>query len=107
MVLVDTSIIIDFLNRNRYKEVISTLLSTKEFATTEIIIMEVLQGVKEDKTYDKIKIFLESLPLVGMKYEDYIEAANIYRTCRRKGKKIPGTFLTFLLVPFFISGIDR
>lgn len=85
MVLVDTSIIIDFLNRNRYKGVISTLLSTKEFGTTEIIIMEVLQGVKEDKTYDKIKTFLESLPLVEMKYEDYIEAANIYRTCRRKG----------------------
>lgn len=85
MVLVDTSIIIDFLNRNKYKEVISTLLSTRGFAVTEIIIMEVLQGVKEDKTYDKIKTFLESLPLVEMKYEDYIEAANIYRTCRRNG----------------------
>ncbi len=38
MVLVDTSIIIDYLNRNVYKESIKTLLYNKEFSTTEIII---------------------------------------------------------------------
>ncbi|MCK4760725.1 MAG: PIN domain nuclease [Candidatus Aminicenantes bacterium] len=85
MVLVDSSVIIDFINENKYKEVIISLLSKKEFLTTEIIMMEVLQGIRDDKTYDKIKSFLESLPLVEIKYGDYIEAANIYRTCRRKG----------------------
>lgn len=47
--------------------------------------MEILQGIKDDHTYDKIKSFLESLPLVKVKYEDYLRAANIYRTCRRQG----------------------
>ena len=85
MVLVDTSIIIDFLNGNKYKDEINLLLSKKEFSTTEIILMEILQGIKDDHTYDKIKSFLESLPLVKVKYEDYLRAANIYRTCRRQG----------------------
>jgi len=85
MVLVDTSIIIDFINNNRFKKEITTLLESKEFSTTEMIIMEVLQGIKDDKTYDKIKTFLESLPLVEVKYEDFLEAANIYRTCRKRG----------------------
>lgn len=85
MVLVDTSIIIDFINNNKYKEEITILLANKEFSTTEMIIMEVLQGIKDDKTYDKINAFLESLPLVEVKYEDFLEAANIYRTCRKRG----------------------
>jgi predicted nucleic acid-binding protein len=85
MVLVDTSVIIDFINNDKHKESITTLLSNKEFATTEIIIMEVLQGIKDDKSYETTKAFLESLPLVSVRYEDYLEAANIYRTCRKKG----------------------
>jgi len=85
MVLVDTSIIIDFLNKKKYKNVITSLLSGKAFSTTEIIIMEVLQGVRDDEKYDKIKSFLDSLPMVEVKYEDFIKAANIYRTCRKKG----------------------
>lgn len=88
MVLVDTSIIIDFINNNSHKEIITNLLSKKEFSTTEIIIMEVLQGIKNDKTYEKIKSFLESLPLIELNYEDYLRAANIYRSCRKQGTTI-------------------
>ncbi|MCP5053071.1 MAG: PIN domain nuclease [bacterium] len=85
MVLVDTSIIIDFINKNKHRETITALLATRRIITADIIIMEVLQGIKEEKTYDQIKSFLESLPKVEMKYDDYIKAANIYRTCRKKG----------------------
>lgn len=85
MVLVDTSIIIDFINNNKYRKEINALLSGKAFYTTEIIVMEVLQGIKDDKKYDKIKSFWESLPLVEVKYEDFVKAANIYRNCRKKG----------------------
>jgi predicted nucleic acid-binding protein len=78
MVLVDTSIIIDYLNRNTYKESITSLLSGKEFATTEIIIMEVLQGIKDDRTYETTKSFLVSLPLISAKYKDYLKSVDIY-----------------------------
>ena len=85
MVLVDTSILIDFINMNKYREIITTLLAKKQFTTTEIIIMEVLQGIKDDKFYETTKSFLETLPLVSLKYEDFLKAANIYRTCRKNG----------------------
>ncbi len=85
MVLIDSSIIINFINGNQYRDKITTLISQKKFCTTEIIIMEILQGTKEDGAFFKIKSFMESLPLIQITYDDYIEAANIYRTCRKKG----------------------
>lgn len=88
MVLVDTSVIINFINRGESKELIKSLLSRNEFFTTEIIIMEVLQGIKEDRKHQNIRAFMESLPLAKITYNDYIEAANIYRLCRRKGRTI-------------------
>ncbi len=92
MVLVDTSIVIDFINHNKYKDIIIALLSDRKFCTTEIIIMEVLQGIRDEKTYKEIKFFLESLPLIELKYEDYIMAAGIYRICRKKGLTIRKSF---------------
>jgi predicted nucleic acid-binding protein len=43
MVLVDTSIIIDFFNMNKYREIITTLLAKKEFTTTEIMMMNFMK----------------------------------------------------------------
>ena len=50
MVLVDTPIIIDFINMNKYRESITTLLAKKE-ATTDIVIMEVLTIFKHILSY--------------------------------------------------------
>jgi len=50
--------------------------------------MEVLQGIRIEETYNEIKSFLESLPLIEIKYKDYITAADIYRLCRKKGLTI-------------------
>ena len=90
--MVDTSIIIDFINHSNNKDVIIELLSNRMFCTTEIVIMEVLQGIRDEETYNKIKAFLESVPLMELKYEDYIMAAEIYRICRRKGLTIRKSF---------------
>jgi len=88
MILVDSSIIIDFLNNNYYKDEITLLIKNKQMVTTPIIIMEILQGIKDDKTYTKIKAFMESLPIVLITYDDYLFSANIYRNCRKRGKTI-------------------
>jgi len=88
MVLIDSSVIIDFLNRNRYKTEITKLIIDNQIVTTDLIIMEVLQGIKEDKVYEKVKQFMESIPIVSANYNDYILSANIYRTCRKNGKTI-------------------
>jgi len=88
MVLVDSSVIIDFLNYNRYKNEITQLIQDEQMVTTPIIIMEVLQGIKDDKIYEKVKAFMDSLPIVLATYDDHILSANIYRSCRKKGKTI-------------------
>jgi len=88
MILVDSSIIIDFLNNNCYKDEITQLIKNKQMVTTPIIVMEILQGIKNDKTYTKIKAFMESLPIVLITYDDYLLSANIYRNCRKRGKTI-------------------
>ncbi|NWF65918.1 MAG: PIN domain nuclease [Campylobacterales bacterium] len=88
MTLVDSSIIIDFLNTNRHKIELEKLILNKKFATTEIIIMEVLQGIKDEEKYLKVKNFMESLNIINATYADYILSANIYRQCRKNGKTI-------------------
>ena len=88
MVLVDSSVIIDFLNRNLYRDDITKLIVNEEIVTTPIIIMEVLQGIKDDSVYEKVKSFMDSLPLILADYNDHILSANIYRGCRKKGKTI-------------------
>ena len=88
MVLIDSSVLIDFLNKNRYREEITKLIVDEKIATTDVIIMEVLQGIKEDKVYERVKSFMESIPIISADYNDYILSANIYRTCRKKGKTI-------------------
>jgi len=88
MVLVDSSIIIDFLNKNSYRDEITKLIIDEEIVTTDIIIMEVLQGIRDDRVYEKVKIFMDSLAIVSANYNDYILSANIYRSCRKQGKTI-------------------
>ena len=88
MILVDSSVIIDFLNKNCYKDEITQLIENEKMVTTPIIIMEILQGIKDDKIYTKVKAFLESLPIILTTYDDYLFSANIYRSCRKKGKTV-------------------
>jgi predicted nucleic acid-binding protein len=88
MVLVDSSVIIDFLNRNRYRDEITKLIVDEQIVTTQIIIMEVLQGIKDDNVYEKVKAFMDSIPIISADYNDHILSANIYRSCRKKGKTI-------------------
>ena len=83
MVLVDSSVIIDFLNRNRYKDEITKLIVDEQIVTTEIIIMEVLQGIKDDNIYEKVKAFMDSIPIISADYDDHILSANIYRSVFR------------------------
>ena len=88
MTLVDSSVIIDFLNRNRYRDEITKLIVNEQIVTTPIIIMEVLQGIKDDSVYEKVKVFMDSIPTILAEYDDHVLSANIYRSCRKKGKTI-------------------
>lgn len=91
MIVVDTSVWIDFFRG--YKSPLHQLIEEEEdLALTEIIITEILQGIKKDKDYKKLKPFLLEFPILQPKgLETYLSAAQIFRNCRKKGKTIRKT----------------
>ncbi len=89
MILIDTSVWIDFLkgadSPQRLK--LHDLIEKREdIAISEIILTEVLQGVTEEKEFQTLKSYLFQFPFYGPKgVSTYIEAAQIYRACRKRG----------------------
>jgi len=55
MILLDSSIIINFLNKNEHATTLQKLIHEQKIVVTDIVIMEVLQGANNDTVYQKIK----------------------------------------------------
>ncbi len=95
MIIVDTSVWIDFFrgkNSVQQKTLCRLIEEEEELALTEIICTEILQGIKQDKDYKKVKAFLLDFPIYQPKgTETYLNAAQIFRDCRKKGKTIRKT----------------
>jgi predicted nucleic acid-binding protein len=96
VILVDTSVWIDYLNGQMTPAVVrlQTLLNRQQtVAITEMILMEILQGTKDSKTYDRYRQYFIGQailqPIHGI--ESYAEAALLYRQCRAKGITIRST----------------
>lgn len=87
MILIDTSVWVDFLNgleTAQTKAVESLVKSREDICTCGIVLTEVLQGIKEKKAYEKTKAILSELIFLPMAQETFLLAATIYRTCRSK-----------------------
>ena len=96
MILVDTSVWIDYFNGHNEDEKFQTLIDAlkqgKDIYVTDIILTEILQGIREDSKYTIVKNSILALKFVHARnYETYIHASDIYRTCRKKGITIRKT----------------
>lgn len=95
MILVDTSVWVDFFRgaKSSQRRTLRDLIENEEdLAITEIILTEILQGIKEDKDFRKIKGYLLEFPIYRPKgVETYLKAAQLYRDCRKKGKTVRKT----------------
>lgn len=95
MILADTSVWVDFLRGEDSPErrLLHRLIEEEEdISITEIILTEILQGVKHDGEFQAIKDYLLDFPIYRPKgIETYIHAAQIYRDCRKKGKTVRRT----------------
>ena len=95
MIVVDTSVWIDFLRGadSRERRALHKLLEEEEdISITEIILTEILQGIKEDQDCRRLKDYLLEFPIHRPQgSETYIKAAEIYRICRKKGKTVRKT----------------
>ena len=96
MVLVDTSVFLDYLigNENEKTEKFDEILNLNiPFGINFYIYQELLQGAKTEKDFYLLKRFLDSQRFFYLKNgkDSYAEAAKIYFDCRKKGFNISGT----------------
>ncbi len=96
MVLVDTSVIIGYLQGDENDAILRfqyILDNNIPFGINSVIYQEVLQGVKTEKDFDKTKKYLDTQRFYTLKdeRESYAFAAKIYFKCRKKGITLGST----------------
>ncbi len=88
MVIVDSTVWIDFLNGRDTDQVqkLEKLLSEEtDVFTTGIIVQEILTGIKEKKDRTKVRKELDHFILLNPTLDTHIQAAEIFDACRKKG----------------------
>jgi predicted nucleic acid-binding protein len=58
-------------------------------ATTEVVVMELLAGARSNHDRNRLRQRLLALPLLRLRgLPDFENAADLYRTCRRRGQTV-------------------
>ncbi len=102
MILVDTSILIDYLKDKNNPEIkkFDTILDLQiPFGITSQIYQEVLQGTSSQKDFNTLKKYLETFNFYYPKdgVQSYSEAAFIYFKCRKQGITVKSTIDCFIV----------
>ena len=93
MILVDTSVFIDLFagKHSKLTDILfKSIDNSDDICTCGLIITEILQGIRSDKEYDRIKNILSGLIYLPITKNMFIHASSIYRTIRKNGKTIRG-----------------
>ena len=109
MILVDSSVWIDFFNgrHSRETDLLNELLGTEPLLIGDLILTEVLQGFRHDKDYRKVKAELEKLAFAPMVGQDIsIKSAENYRRLRKQGITVRKT-IDVLIATFCIENGHR
>jgi predicted nucleic acid-binding protein len=96
MILVDTSVLIDFFKgqkNNPCQKFELILNQSVPFGINSFIFQEVLQGAKSDREYRILKKYLETQRFYKLNdpVESFARAARIYFDCKKKGITIRST----------------
>jgi predicted nucleic acid-binding protein len=96
MILVDTSVIIDYFKgkNNIGTEKFQYILDHEiEFGITILIYLELLQGSKDDNEFIKLKEYLETQKFYDIQNgkKSYEDASILYIKCRKKGYTVRST----------------
>ncbi|HOF05774.1 MAG TPA: PIN domain nuclease [Syntrophales bacterium] len=95
MIIIDTSAMIEFINRtgtsvDRTVEQLVTL--NAEVALAQVTLTEILQGIKDERDYLEVKTSLLAFPCLTLPgTKSYVAAAELYRACRKKGLTVRST----------------
>ena len=94
MILADTSVWIDYFNGNinAHTDILDTALIEGNVAIADIIFLEILQGFRDDKDYEKARNTLATLDQLSIFNSNMVErCAENYRSLRKKGITIRKT----------------
>jgi predicted nucleic acid-binding protein len=94
MVIVDTSVWIDYFNGNITPEttILDDALGKKAVAIGDLIVLEILRGFRTDKDYNAAKKYLQPVQQYNMLTPELaLKGADNYRKLRRKGVTIRKT----------------
>lgn len=94
MILADTSVWIDYLNGviTPQTDLLDTALTEGMLVMGDLIFLEILQGIKDDREYREVKTKLLLLDQYSMFDQSMVfKCANNYRTLRKKGLTIRKT----------------
>ena len=94
MILVDSSVWIDFFNGKKtpHTDRLDSLLGNTPIIIGDLILTEVLQGFQKDKDFKIARDLLLEMPFMAMGGQDLaLESALNYRALRKKGVTVRKT----------------
>ncbi len=90
MILVDSSAWVEFLRATGSRvhlRLRAALEDGVDLASTDVIVMEILAGARDEADRDRLRRLLYGLEFLAVKGpEDYERAAELYRLCRGGGE---------------------
>ncbi len=90
MILVDSSAWVEFLRRTGSPAHVflrEALQGAADLACTDVVVMEILAGARDDGNRDRLRRLLYGLEFLAVNGpDDYERAAELYRLCRRSGE---------------------
>ena len=108
MIVVDTSVWIDFLAGRRTKQALrcAELIEGGEpVALTDVILTELLQGLNSDDEAELVERHLRAFPILRLEgLDDFVLAASLYRAARRQGVTIRRTLDCLIAAPCVRTG---
>lgn len=94
-VLVDTSVWVDLLNGHESPQslaLVDLLAGDDEICTCGVVFAEVLQGLRQQRSYDRVRTGFRDLTLLRSEgLREYERAAWVYRELRRRGITVRST----------------
>jgi len=96
MILVDTSVLIDYLkgsDNSSVRALDSIIDHAIPYGINDFIYQEILQGARSTEEFQKLKDYLETLPFYGLQFgkASYERAAYLNFVCRTAGVTIRST----------------
>jgi predicted nucleic acid-binding protein len=90
LILIDTSAWVEFLRATGstvHQRLRAALEQNVELASTDVVVMEVLAGARDDHDRDELRRLLYGLTLLAVQGpDDFEQAAELYRACRAHGE---------------------